>query len=190
VVGTVLDTFVENIAVVALLVSAGLLILLGSNIAFEVDTRLKTIVDPLGPVRTTWEWRYMSDFAQNARLEALNLANLLRIAITTMLLLALTFFAIAVVVGLAEGWSRTLADADTCSSNVYYSFACRHFGSVAVDIVNWWKTAPSIQDWLKSMFALLILSFGPIMTYRLARFVFNLVKAREHHIVNKDPWWT
>ena len=92
VVGQALLNYTKFVGLAAMIVAAGVMILLASRDAFDVDDRLKEIRDPTGSIRTTWEWKYMSDFAQDARSELLHLVRYLRLVVTSLLVLSLVLF--------------------------------------------------------------------------------------------------
>src|ERR1700720_4034164 len=90
-----LDSFVKNVGIVGLLVSTGLLIMIATQNVFEVDQRPRVDEDPAGgdDVRS-WEWRYMSDYAQHARGEVTALSKLLKLSTRTALIFAVSLAAI------------------------------------------------------------------------------------------------
>lgn len=153
--------YAANLDLAAMIVAAGVMILLASRDAFEVDSKLKEIRDPTGSIRTTWEWKYMSDFAQDARAELLHLVKYLRLIVTTMLVVSLVVF----VVG----------------------FLSDQFESSQV--ATWWKSNEHVQFLRRQGFGLLILVFSPVFLFQLTRATYRVVRARAAHEVNKDPWW-
>jgi hypothetical protein len=160
-----LEGFVRNVGLAALIMSAGLLILICTRDAFEVDTRPREERDPTGGVRRTWEWKYMSDFAENARLELLHLVHMLRLVVASVVVLAVCFFVFAGVLGILD-WLG------------------------AKEWVEWWQGNSYVKLIFEHGVGLLLLIFGPIILFRLARTVSNVVRARDDHTANKAPWWT
>ena len=163
---TLLDAFVQNLAFPALLISAGLLILVSNRDAFDVDTKPRDDIDPAtGTVRRTWQWKYSSDRAENARLELLHLVRVLRWLATLMCVLAVLLFLVAGVVGSLE-----------------------IFGYGAV--TNWWKSDPTVQLVFEHGLAILFILIGPVLIVRLSRVVSNVIRARDIPAANKPPGWT
>jgi hypothetical protein len=159
-----LDGYIGSVGLAALIVSSGLLLIIATREAFEVDPRLREDEDPAGGIQRSVEWRYMSDFATDARLQLLNLVLVYRVAVTTMLVLAVSFFVI-------EGVVRLIG----------------HAG--ASELVAWWDANPYVEIVFRRGIGLLVLIFGPLFLYQLGRVVYRVVKAREHHTLNKKPWW-
>jgi hypothetical protein len=161
----VLDHFVGNVGLIALIVSAGLLILICNRDAFDVDIRPREELDPLGGKRVVWQWKYSSDFATHARLQLLHLVRVFRV-VTTVLLVAAGFLFCTASAFMILGW-------------LGFSEAARS-----------WESDP----WIKLIFdhglGILLLGFGPIMIYQLARVVSDIVRARYKPGLNKPPGWT
>jgi hypothetical protein len=183
-----LDTFLKNVGVAGLLVSAGLLLLISSQNVFEVDSRIREDEDPAGGVVRRWEWRYMSDEAQNARGEVLSLANLLKAAVRVALLFAVGLAALMSIV-LLLGWgSVKLANVSWCNSYVAVEYTCAAVRWGA-DHGEWLVSDDGFHDVAREGFAFVILLFSPIFIYRLGRLAQNVVLARRKHTQNKKPWW-
>jgi len=159
-----LDHFIQNISIIALLTSFGLLILICNRDAFELDSKLREEHDPLGGNRSVWQFKHSSDFGEHARLELLHLIRVLKVATTTLVIVAILMF---LVVSLVEvlGW----------------------FG--LTEIRNWWENNSYISLVFNHGLGLLILAIGPIMLYRLARVVSDVVRAREIPDANKQAGW-
>jgi hypothetical protein len=160
-----IHAFIENVGLAALLISSGLLILLSNRDLFEVDPKPREERDPAGPTRRVWMWKYMSDFAERGRLELLHLTRILRVAATTMLVLAVLMFLIAGFVGVLE-W----------------------FG--LQDLANWFKNNSSLNFVFDHGLGIVLLIFGPFLIYRFARVVSNVIRARDVPGANKPPGWT
>jgi hypothetical protein len=160
-----LDRFAANIGLAALLISAALLILISNRDAFELDSKPRIEEDPTGGSRLVPQWKYLSDPAESARLELLDLVKLLRLASTTMLGLAVVLFLAGGAVGVLD-------------------YAKFH------GLELWCRENPYIRLVYEHGFGLVVLLFGPFMIYRLARVVANIVRARGIPGANKPRGWT
>ena len=160
-----MESLNKNLAFPALLISAGLLILVANRDAFDVDSKPRDVEDPTGPTRQTWMWKYMSDYAEYARLELLHLLRFLRLATLLMLLFCAGLFTIGILVGVAD-WLG------------YKEFAL------------WWENNSAVELYYGHAMPILFILLGPVMIYRLARVVSNIVRARDVPAEGKPPGWT
>jgi hypothetical protein len=163
--GKLLDSFVENIGLAALLISSGLLILISNRDLFEVDPKPREELDPTGTIQKKWMWKYLSDHAQRARLELLHLIRLLRVGAGILLGAAVVLFFVAGIVGMVD-WLG------------YKNFSA------------WWQGNPAVDLVFDHGIGLIILAIGPFLVFRLARVVSNVVRARDVPAANKPPGWT
>ena len=121
--------------------------------------------DPLGGTRSVWQFKYMSDFGEHARLELLHLIGVLRVATTTLVLIAILMFLVASCVEVL-GWLGLTG------------------------LQNWWERNSYVSLLFDHGLGLFILAIGPVMLYKLARVVSDVIRAREFPDTNKQAGWT
>lgn len=161
-----IDAFVGNLAFPALILSAGVLVLLSNRDAFEVDTKFREDIDPAtGAAQRKWQWKYMSDRAENARLEILHLIRVLRFAATLMIVVSVCFFALGGFMGIT-GWLG------------YAGLSHR----VEAD--------PTIGLIFRHGLGIVFILIGPILLFRLMRVVSNIIEARASPTARKPAGWT
>jgi hypothetical protein len=165
VLGNLVDHLVQSVGVVALLISAGLLILVSNRDAFEVDIKPRQENDPAGGSRLTWQWKYMSDYAEHARLELLGLVNAVLVVTRTLMIVVLL---LALISGLMDVAG-------------YFGFQ-----QVADEI----KADPWVQLVFDHGVGLLFVAFAPILVFQLVRVVSDVVRARDVPQSNKPSSWT
>jgi hypothetical protein len=163
---TFVRDFIEAIVFPAVVVSAGILILACERAVFEVDTKPFEQTDPATGVTTrNWQWKYMSDQAQNARFDLLFVIKFLRFTAITMIVVSVVLFVASGIIGVL-GW----AGFD--------------------QLQDWWQNNPYIDFIFAHGLGILFLAIAPFIIYYLARVVSNVVLARSLPSANKSSGWT
>jgi len=99
----ILESYLKWVAAAALFVSTGILILNGSRDLFEVDPKQRSVPSLIGGVPLLiWEYRLMSDAAQDGRLELKQIADILRFAIFTIISIVVVFFFVQGITNFAD----------------------------------------------------------------------------------------
>ncbi|HUC63447.1 MAG TPA: hypothetical protein VMF53_15985 [Alphaproteobacteria bacterium] len=184
-----LGSYIHNVGLAALIVSAGALILLASRDMFEVDSRLRNYRDPVGATKSMWEWRYMSDFAQDCRSELLVLVDLLRLVLVVMIGFSVLFFFAEGIFGLIDFATTYFSGSGFCGEIPFSHFICGVLFTGIERIVDWSKVNPNVELMVHDGLGILVIAFIPFFMFRMARVIYNLVRARHDHTNNKHPWW-
>lgn len=163
---SLLDAFVGNLAFPALIVSAGIALLVANRDAFDVDSKPREDVDPAtGAVTRNWQWKYSGDRAENARLEILHLTRVLRFSAILMISVAVSFFALNGLVGVLQWYGCT-------------------------DFANRVDSDPSVALIFHHGLGIVFILIGPVLMFRLMRVVRNIIRARDTPQARKNPGWT
>jgi hypothetical protein len=185
----IVRSLAQDVASTALLVTAGILILAGARDVFEVDQRLKRIRDPIGRAAGwMWEWRLMSDAAEDARGSLVHIAGVLRVVVRGMLFFTVLLFGGTGIAKLLEFVSGNLENSCTYVG-LPWPAICENMANTAGVASRLWEANSEVQFIVRNGYKLLFLGFAPFLTAWLGHMVYQVVKARKEHTQYKDPWW-
>jgi hypothetical protein len=172
-----IERFAFVLGFITLTLSVGLLLLMAAREVFDVDQRRKEVNDPASGKTWTWEWRLMSDFAQNARTELALLSKDFVFAVRLMLVVVVLLYGVELVVrGLgyfaSTGWLGVW------------------LGKWCTLIRNFWEQNSELDSLVRYGLATVVVLVAPILLGRAVLVVQNVIRAKEDQMGNKDPWWT
>jgi len=170
------ERFAFVLGFITLTLSIGLLLLMAAREVFDVDPRRKEVQDPVLGKTWTWEWKFMSDYAQNARTELALLSKDFVAVVRLMLVVVVALYGLELAVRALgylakKGWLGTW------------------LGEWCTWIHSYWEQNNELDSLVRYGLATVVVLVAPILLGRAVLVVQNVVRAKEEQMANKDPWW-
>lgn len=156
------NTATDNIALAALLLSSGLIMMVASREAFDHDPAEQVSLPMGGPVVTVRRWKYLSEHAERARRNLYLLAQILRVGIGTCLSILLVYMLVASAASFFQRWGAGTGLWAEVMRNLHVA----------------WATLDIKQAIVQYLFAATVMLFGPLMVLQLCNLVYRVVMLR------------